>query len=150
VLQRPPRPPQEGVLTRATTLAVLLIGTVAAAACLGLAWWAHTQGRPWQTMLFVALCLAQLGIALVIRSDRLPVWRIRASANPLLVLAVALSALLLLGGVYLPGLSTLLGTQTLSGTELSIAVAVAALPAIAIEAVKAARHAHIAETSRTR
>jgi P-type Ca2+ transporter type 2C len=150
VLQRPPRPPQEGVLTRATTLAVLLIGTVVAAACLGLAWWAHTQGRPWQTMLFVALCLAQLGIALVIRSDRLPVWRVRASANPLLLLAVALSALLLFGGVYLPGLSTLLGTQTLSSTELAIAVAVAALPAIAIEVVKAARHARIAETDSIR
>lgn len=148
VLHRPPRPPQEGVLTRRTTVAVLLIGTATAVACLGLAWWARAEGRPWQTMLFVALCLAQLGIALVTRSDRLPVWRVRASANPLLLLAVALSALLLLGGVYLPGLSTLLGTQVLSGTELAIAVAAATLPAIAIEIVKAVHRARSAESGR--
>lgn len=150
VLRRPPRPPGEGVLTRRLTVAVLLIGIATAAACLGLAWWARTEGRPWQTMLFVALCLSQLGIALVTRSDRLPVWRIRASTNWLLVLAVTLSALLLLGGVYLPGLSALLGTQALSSTELTIAVAAAMLPAIAIEIVKAAHCTHNAQTGRSR
>jgi P-type Ca2+ transporter type 2C len=92
-------------------------------------------------MVFVALCLAQLEIALVTRSDRLPAWRVRASANPLLLLAVVLSALLLLGGVYLPGLSALLGTQALSGTQLALAVAAATLPAIAIEIVKALHRA---------
>ena len=73
------------------------------------------------------------------RQDRRPSSaRVPISANRLLVLAVALSALLLLGGVYLPGLSTLLGTEPLAGTDLAIAVATAILPALAVELVKAA------------
>lgn len=139
VLHRPPRPPNEGVLTRRTTVEVLLIGAVMTVACLALAWWASAEGRPWQTMLFVTLCLGQLGIALVTRSDRLPFWRVPVSANRLLLLAAALSALLLLGGVYLPGLSTLLGTQPLSSTDLGIAAAAAIMPALAVELVKTVR-----------
>jgi Ca2+-transporting ATPase len=146
VAHRPPRPPQEGVLTRRTTVEVLLLGTLMAVSCLGLAWWAHAGGRPWQTMLFLTLCLAQLGIALVIRSDQLPVWRVPVAANRLLVLAVALSALLVLGGIYLPGLRTLLGTQPLSLADLGIAAAVATLPALALELGKAGQRAHTRRT----
>lgn len=129
---------------------MLLIGAATAAARLDLASWAHGHGQPWQTMLFVVLCLAQLGTALVIRSDGLPVWRIRAADNPLLLLPSHYLRCLLLGGVYLPGLSTLLGTQGLSGTALAIAVAAATLPAIAIEIVKAAHRPGIADTGRNR
>jgi Ca2+-transporting ATPase len=139
VLHRPPRPPQEGVLTRRTTAEVLFIGAVMAATCLYLAWWAASAGRPWQTMLFVTLCLGQLGIALTIRSDRLPVWQVPVAANRMLVLAVALSASLLLAAVYLPWLRVLLGTRPLALTELGIAAAAATVPALALELRKTVR-----------
>jgi Ca2+-transporting ATPase len=141
VLHRAPRPPQEGILTRRGGLEVLVLGTTVAASCLGLAHWAITQERPWQTMLFSTLALAQLGIALTTRSDRCAVWRMSPAGNPFLYTAVGSSAAGLLAAIYLPGLHDLFGTTPLSLSQLGLCLAVAALPAVLIEITKAVRRA---------
>ncbi|MHA6794228.1 cation-translocating P-type ATPase [Pseudonocardia bannensis] len=139
VLRRAPRPPHEGILTRRTATEILIVGSVIAAACLGLSGWAATQGMPWQTLLFATLALAQLGVALTTRSDSRPLWRTSPAGNPFLYGAVSLSLAGLLAAIYAPGLSDLLGTAPLSGAELGLAAAVAAVPALLIEAAKVAR-----------
>src|SRR5581483_833272 len=107
VLRRAPRPPSEGIVNRRCGLEVLVLGTVVTTGCLGLAVWAVGRGSPWQTMLFVNLSLAQLGIALTTRSDTRPLWRLSPSGNPFLYVAVATSASALLAALYTPVLRAL-------------------------------------------
>ncbi len=143
LLRRAPRPPHEGILTRRAGLEVLVLGTTVAASCLALALWAATQGRPWQTMLFATLALAQLGIAITTRSDRCAVWRMSPAGNPFLYTAVGLSAAGLLAAIYLPGLHDLLGTTPLRPSELALSIAAGALPAVLIETGKAIKRARL-------
>ncbi|MGQ0480266.1 MAG: cation-translocating P-type ATPase [Pseudonocardia sp.] len=151
VLRRPPRPPREGILTRRTVAEIITLAVVLTASCLGLALWAASEGRPWQTLLFATLALTQLGVALTTRSDRTPFWRMSPRGNPFLYAAVAASAAATLAAIYLPGLSDLLHTQPLTPLELALAVAVAAVPAVGIELAElAAARRHVAADARPR
>ena len=67
VMDRPPRPPDQSILGAGLWQRVLLTSAVLTAATLVLAVLAHGAGRPWQTMLFVGLTSAQLGVALGLR-----------------------------------------------------------------------------------
>ncbi|MEV4611594.1 cation-translocating P-type ATPase [Kitasatospora sp. NPDC049258] len=69
-MSRPPRPPHEHVLGAGLWQHVLMLGAVVTAASLAAGIWAHETGRPWQSVLFVALLAAQLGVVLGLR-DRL-------------------------------------------------------------------------------
>lgn len=101
--------------------------------------WAAAQDPPWKSLLFTTLALTQLGVALTTRSDHTPFWRMSPSGNPFLFGAVGTSLAATLAGVYLPGLSDLLGTQALSPIELALSAAVAAVPAVSIELVELGR-----------
>jgi len=136
VLHRPPRRPSEGILSRRSWYEVLALGTVVTAGCLGLAVWAFAHGSPWQTMLFVDLALAQLGIALTTRSDSRPVWRTPPAGNPFLYLAVATSGAALVAAVYIPVLRALLGTSALTLRDLAISAGVALLAPSTVELAK--------------
>ncbi len=139
VLRRPPRPPAEGLLTRRGAFDVVWVAGLITVSCLALAVWSAARGGPWQTLLFATLALTQLGVALTTRSDRTPFWRMAPAGNPFLFAAVATSLAATLAGIYLPGLSDLLGLEPLTAGELGLAAAVAVLPAILIELVEAAR-----------
>jgi P-type Ca2+ transporter type 2C len=123
-MRRPPRSPQESVLGAGLTKAVLGIGTVISLVALGGGVLAHRYGAPAQTMVFLILGLAQLGVALAVRAPR----HRGTPGNPWLGWAVALSAVLLLGAVVLVPLRVLLGTAALTPPQLLVAVVVAALP----------------------
>jgi len=133
LLRRPPHSPAEGVLTRRTSAQVLVFGAAITVACLAVAAWAYAADAPWQTMLFLTLALGQLGLALTTRSDNRPFWRVPLRANPLLVVAVASSAVLMLAGIYLPGLDTLLGTDALTAGQLGVVALGALVPAAAAQ-----------------
>jgi Ca2+-transporting ATPase len=115
-MEQPPRPPDQSILGAGLWQRVLLTAAVLTTTTLGLAVWAHDAGRAWQTMLFVGLTTAQLGVALGLRQRQLSV------ANPLLPVAVVGSLMLALAGVYVPLLQTLLGTVPLSGPDLAVAL----------------------------
>src|SRR5207247_8561513 len=73
-MSRPPRSPQESVLGAGLALDVVRGGTVIAACALGggvAGWYGH---GPWQSMIFLVLGFAQLGVALPVRASRRP-WR---------------------------------------------------------------------------
>jgi Ca2+-transporting ATPase len=116
VMEQPPRPPDQSILGAGLWQHVLLTCAVLTTTTSGLAVWAHGAGRAWQTMLFVGLTSAQLGVALGLRNRQL------STANPLLPAAVAGSLLLALAGVYLPLLQTLLGTVALGAADLVVAL----------------------------
>ncbi|WP_062436698.1 cation-translocating P-type ATPase [Herbidospora daliensis] len=117
----PPRPPQESILGAGLWQRVVRIAAVLTIVTLGVAVWAAHTGRPWQSMAFLALGTAQLGVALGSRT------RPGTRANPLLPVAVAGAFALQLAGLYLPPLRDLLGTQPLTAGDLMIVLGVSML-----------------------
>ena len=118
-MERPPRPPDQSVLGDGLWQRVLAVAAILSVTTLGLGFWTHGSGREWQTMIFVALVCAQLGVALGLRPRQM------TRENPLLPLAVAGSFLLAVAGVYLPMLQTFLGTVALPVPDLVIATCAA-------------------------
>jgi P-type Ca2+ transporter type 2C len=90
-------------------------------------------------MLFVVLGLAQLGIALAVRSirDRSTRW-----ANPGLLAAVALSGAAQIAAVTVEPLQVLLRTEPLSAAQLAACATVAVLPGAALAIVGKVRSRH--------
>ncbi len=125
VMRRPPRPPQESVLGGGLAGEVLRTGGLLAVTVLGAGLAARQLGLPWQSIVFVVLGLAQLGVALAVRAERTP----GGARNPGLAVAVAVSAALQVAGVMFEPLRSLLGTEALTLAELGACAAVAAVPA---------------------
>jgi Ca2+-transporting ATPase len=125
-MHQPPRPPTETVLGAGLWQRIARVGVVIAAVTLAIGIWAHTTGRPWQTMTFLALGATQLTAALGSRA------RPRTWANPMLLVAVGTALLLQLAAIYLPLLRDLLHTQPLALTDLLIVGAASTLGYAAI------------------
>ncbi|MBO4208768.1 cation-translocating P-type ATPase [Micromonospora echinofusca] len=128
-LRRPPRSPQESVLGAGLARDILLTGGLIAAVVLAAGVVAARFDRPWQSMVFVVLGLAQLGVALAVRAPR-PAGA--TGGNRALLAAVALSAALQLAGVLLPPLRHLLGTEALTAAELLGCALVSVLPGLVL------------------
>jgi Ca2+-transporting ATPase len=123
LMRRPPRRPDQAILgglAEPIATTGILITAVAVAAAL----WTRHAGGPWQTVLFLVLGLAQLGVALALRT------RGTGHRNWSLDAAVGLSLVLQLGAVCLPALQSLLGTESLTLTQTSGCAVVAALPGL--------------------
>ncbi|MCZ2525044.1 cation-translocating P-type ATPase [Streptomyces sp. HB2AG] len=117
-MNRPPRPPQEHVLGAGLWQRVVRLGVLVTVASLAAGLWAREAGRPWQSVLFLSLLAAQLGVVTGLRD------RLRTRENPFLPVAVAASAALGLAAVHVPLLRTYLATVPLDGTETAVAAAV--------------------------
>lgn len=139
IMRRPPRSPQESVLGAGLWQSVLVTAVLIATAVLAVGVWAHAAGRPWQSMVFVVLGLAQLGVALAVRSRRPGGGRATGPGNPGLFWAVALSAVLQLAGVLVAPLRDLLGTDPLTTADLLVCAAVAVLPGLTLRLADIAR-----------
>ncbi|MEV7282146.1 cation transporting ATPase C-terminal domain-containing protein [Streptomyces sp. NPDC093111] len=72
-------------------------------------------GLPWQSVLFLALLAAQLGVVLGLRA------RLLTRKNPLLPISVAASALLAAAALYVPFLRSVLETEPLGWAGVGIA-----------------------------
>ena len=124
VLRRAPRPRGEGILSGGLWQHILVDGLLLGAVCLALGSWAYTTGRPWQTMVFTALALLQLGNALALRSDRETVFRLGWRRNPALLAVLGGTLVLQLALIYLPVAQEILSTEPLSVADLAIVLVV--------------------------
>jgi Ca2+-transporting ATPase len=97
----------------------------------------YQAGNPaWRTMVFTTLCLAQMGNALAVRSEKYSLFSIGVFSNPALVGAVLLTFALQLAVVYVPFLQAIFQTVALSPLELAICLGASTLVFWAVEAVK--------------
>jgi len=142
VMNRPPHPPQESIFARGMWQYILWVGGLMGFITAAMQFFVYESGNPaWQTMVFTTLCLAQMGNALAIRSDRYSLFSIGVFSNPALVGAVVLTFGLQLAVVYVPFLQTIFQTVALSLPELAICLGASTLVFWAVEAVKwIARH----------
>ena len=136
VMRHPPRPPAESVLGAGLWQRIVRIGVVIAAVTLGVGVWAHATERPWQSMVFLALGVTQLGVALGVRA------RAGTAANPFLLVAVAVAFALQVAGLYWPPLRDLLGTHPLRLSDLAIVCAPAVLGYLAVRLDRRLGRAH--------
>jgi Ca2+-transporting ATPase len=144
VMTRPPRSPQQSVLGAGLGGSVLIGGTVIGACVLGAALAARAVGAPWQSVAFVVLGLAQLGVAFAVRAPR----RRGGPGNRGLTIAVLTSGVLQIAGVVWQPLRFLLHTDPLSVSELLACAAVAAIPGGALAVTRVVvRRASRKETS---
>ncbi|MET7426305.1 cation-translocating P-type ATPase [Dactylosporangium sp. NPDC005555] len=123
LMRRPPRRPDQAILGGLAAPIALTAALITATALAAALWTSHTGG-PWQSVLFVVLGLAQLGVALALRA------RGTGHRNWSLDAAVALSLALQLGAVWLAPLRSLLGTEPLTLPQIAGCAAVAALPGL--------------------
>ena len=135
VLDRPPRSPQESVLGDGLLASVLGGGIAVATVTLAAGVLAHQDGRPWQSVMFVTLGLAQLGVALAARARPVP----GATRNWSLLAAVALSGILQVAAVLTEPLRVLLGTQPLTAVELLGCAVIAVLPGVGLRVLRHGR-----------
>ncbi len=118
LMQQPPIDPGESLFARGLGGAIVRIGLVFGALVVALMLVASRLGRPWQTMAFTTLCLAQLGHALSAGSDR-PLWRTPLLSNPWLLGAVLATAALQLTLLYVAPMARFLGVTALSAIDLA-------------------------------
>ncbi|WP_436776458.1 cation-translocating P-type ATPase [Yinghuangia sp. YIM S09857] len=116
IMRRPPRPPGQSILGDGLWQRILGLGTVVTAVSLGVGVWADHAGRPWQSMLFLALLCAQLGVVMGLRN------KVFVRDNLFLPAAVLGSLALGLLALYVPFLRDVMGTEPLSVPDLAIAV----------------------------
>ncbi|GGR36639.1 cation-translocating P-type ATPase [Streptomyces roseolus] len=131
-MRRPPRPSDQHILGGGAWQRLLVLAAVVTAASLGAGLAARSLGLAWQSVLFLALLAAQLGVVLGLRSR--PLTR----KNPFLPLSVLTSALLALAALYVPFLRTALDTDPLGGAGLGLAAACAPAGFLAARAVRTA------------
>ena len=67
IMRRRPRSPDEYVLASGLWRQITWTGGLIAAVTLAVGWWAEAHDRPGQTLVFLVLGLAQLGVAIALR-----------------------------------------------------------------------------------
>jgi Ca2+-transporting ATPase len=141
VMDQPPRPPGEPILGRRVLWVAALQGLSVLAGVVAVYLWATLRDRPddaVRSITFTALVLANLGLILVNRSWRLPVWRtLRERRNPALwwILAGALGVLAVL--LTVPGPRHAFGSAPVTAAEALVAAAAAGLGVHWFELAKA-------------
>ncbi len=137
VMNRPPHPPQESIFARGMWQYILWVGGLMGLITMVIQYFGWQAGNlAWRTMVFTTLCLAQMGNALAIRSDKHSLFSIGVFSNPALVGAVLLTFGLQLAVVYVPVLQGIFKTVALSPLELAVCLGTSTLIFWAVEAVK--------------
>lgn len=140
VMERPPHPPHEGLLSRGLGLHVAWVGSLIAMLALGLQSWALGASIDgWQTMVFVALSSAQLWHVLAIRSERDSLYRLGLGSNLPLLGAVATTFAVLIATPYVPAFQRVLQTTALTPAQLALAILIPGIIFVTVEIEKKVR-----------
>ncbi|WP_329345544.1 HAD-IC family P-type ATPase [Streptomyces microflavus] len=107
VMRRPPRRADQHILGGGAWQQLLLTAAVVTAVSLSAGLIAQAWDEPWQSVLFLALLAAQLGVVLGLRD------RPMSLDNPFLLASVLASALLAAAALYFPPLGAVLDTEPL-------------------------------------
>lgn len=132
-MRRLPRPPGQSILGDGLWQRVLALGAAVTAVTIAVGVWAEHAGRAWQSLLFLTLLCAQLGVVTGLRR------RVFTRANLFLPGAVLGSLGLGLLGLYVPFLRDILDTDALAATDLLVAALGAAVGFAAARAGRWAR-----------
>jgi Ca2+-transporting ATPase len=143
IMSRPPRHPKESVFAHGLGIHALWVGLLMGGVVLSIQAGAiHTGCGHWQTMVFTALCLTQLGHVLAIRSEKHSLFTMGLFSNKYLLGAVVLTFVAQMLTVYVPLLNRVFRTQPLTLSELAITLALSTVVFVAVEVEKLIRRRH--------
>jgi len=139
LMSQPPRQKNAPILDAELKFLIFIIGISLNIFLLALFYWL-TSGwlhlRYIQTVMFVALGIDTMFVAFACRSLRQTIFQYNPFANKVLNGAILFGFLLLLAGVYLPGLQKLLGTHSLGWEEWVFILVLGTISLLAIEGGK--------------
>jgi P-type Ca2+ transporter type 2C len=137
LMRRPPRHPKEGVFAHGMAYQIVWVGLLMAGVCITIQAWAISSGNQhWQSMVFTALCLLQMGNALAVRSETRSFFSLGVFTNPLLIFSVVLTFVLQMGVLYLPVCNRIFKTSPLTAGELGATVLLSFAVFVAVELEK--------------
>lgn len=118
IMERPPRPPKEGIFARGLHIRIMAQGTLIGMCTLlvfvlELLWGTGSLDSA-RTMAFTTLVLSQLLFVFQCRSEEHRVWEIGILGNPWLLGAVCISIAMHIGVVYIPAIQPVFKTVALS------------------------------------
>ena len=141
IMERPPRKPDEPVVTRARAWIMMAQGAFIAACSLSAFLFVLNVEKEGivraRTAALAVLACSQLFHAFNCRSMKVSIFKLGVFSNPSLVLATGSSFLLQLSIIYVPFFQTIFKTQALSLLDLGVILAFSSLPLWAMELVKA-------------
>ena len=150
VMKHPPRDPREPVLTKRHWQTIAGFGaliTVSVLAAFGIALKVlHMDAREAVTVSFLVLAFAQLWHVFNMRSRGTSLLRNDVVRNPYVWGAVGLCVLLLLGAVYLPGLSDVLKLTHPGAMGWLVVIGFSLVPLVVGQLLKSLRHDDQTET----
>jgi Ca2+-transporting ATPase len=135
IMRRPPRPPDENIFAGMWKY-ILLVGILLGFTSLLPEILSVGSELTWRTMIFTTLTLAQMGNALVVRSERESIFRIGFTSNPLLLASIAITFILQLLIIYLPPFQGIFKTAPLTWWELIASLVLASTVFWAVEIAK--------------
>ncbi|MFH1129639.1 MAG: HAD-IC family P-type ATPase [Patescibacteria group bacterium] len=139
VMDEKPRNPKEPILNKPLKLwmtAIFFITGLAAFLSFSFLWKSTGDLNKTRTIVFALMCVDSLIFAFSVRSFKKTIFRKDIFSNHYLVGAVVISAILLVGAVYLPMLQKLLTTQPLVLTDWLIIFGISLIEIILIEFFK--------------
>jgi Ca2+-transporting ATPase len=143
VMDRPPRPRSEGVLTRSHWISISGFGILLALPVLGVLGYASIgMGVPDDTavtMSFLTLAFAQLWHVFNMSGVRESPWRNDITTNPWIWAALGVSTVLLLFAMYVPGLASVMNVVSLDGEEWLVVMVASLVPLILATAARPLR-----------
>ncbi len=141
VMDRPPRPSKQALMTKARLGWSFLSGLLVLAAALGVLAAARAAGKPFgeqRALAFVALVAGNLAILVATRSTVTSFWSRGGSRNIAALVLGAATSLVTLGTIALSPLRRLFGFDACGGYDLSRAALVAAIPVLVLGALRGA------------
>jgi Ca2+-transporting ATPase len=136
IMSRPPRHPEEGVFSSGRGFFIIKFGLVIGISALLFQAFAIKEGMPWQTMVFTALVIGRMAVAMSVRSDYDSIFKVGLFSNRPLFGAVVLTVALQLAVVYMPFLNPIFNTEPLTLNELLLTLALSSVVFIGVELEK--------------
>jgi magnesium-transporting ATPase (P-type) len=140
LLDKPPRPPREGVIHRELVVRLITVSLLIAVATLGVFVWMLEQGRPLEEVRSVAMTqmvVFQFFHVFNSRSLRQSIFKVSLTSNPFLAFSLTGAVLAHVAVLHVPFMQTLFRTTPLSLGQWAVLAAVGALVIVAVEVEKA-------------
>ncbi len=142
IMDRPPRNPKEGVLSKDILFLIIVVAAILTVGTLGLFFWELATGADAaraQTVAFTTIVFFELFLVFAIRSPRQTLWQIGFLTNKKLIYAVLISAALQVMVIYAPFFQGPFDTEALTAFDWIRAVLIALSAFFFVEILKLAR-----------
>ena len=142
IMNRPPRNPKEGVLSKDIAFLIVVVAVILTVGTLGIFAWELADGSDpvrTQTVAFTTIVFFELFLVFAIRSPRQNLWQVGLFTNRKLIYAVLISMALQLMVIYTPFFQTAFHTEALTAFDWVRTLLVSLTAFVLVELMKWAR-----------